>query len=56
MESYSNNEHRNFTAKQYDLFSYIDSVPGDEEEIVNEQEQNEIVNEEEESQTTNANG
>ncbi len=27
--------------------------PGDEEEIVNEQEQNEIVNEEEENQTTN---
>lgn len=29
--------------------------PGDEEEIVNEQEQNEIVNEEESTQTTNIN-
>ncbi len=30
--------------------------PGDDEEIVNEQEQNEIVNTEEEVQTTNGNG
>lgn len=30
--------------------------PGDEEEIVNEQEQTEVVNEEESAQTTNANG
>ena len=28
-------------------------VPGDDEEIVNEQEQNEIINEEGEGQTTN---
>lgn len=33
--------------------SEIADIPGDEEEIVNEQEQNEIVNEEEENQTTN---
>ena len=32
------------------------SLPGDDEEIVNEQEQTEVVNEEESGQTTNANG
>ena len=30
-------------------------LPGDDEEIVNEQEQNEVVNDEESTQTTNTN-
>jgi hypothetical protein len=33
----------------------ICNMPGDDEEIVNEQEQNEIVNEEDEGKTTNTN-
>jgi len=58
----SNHEEANKIAKEVDFtgmhLSEIEKLlakPGDDEEIVNEQEQNEIVNEEEEGQTTNTN-
>jgi hypothetical protein len=44
-----------FTGMHLTEVANIIAKPGDEEEIVNEQEQNEIVNEEEEGQTTNTN-
>ncbi|MDB5249753.1 MAG: hypothetical protein JWQ40_4147 [Segetibacter sp.] len=42
-----------FTGMHLSEMANVLGKPGDEEDIVNEQEQNEIVNEEEEGQTTN---
>lgn len=48
-------EEADFTGMHLSEIKNLFYSPGDEEEIVNEQEQNEVVNEEEEGKTTNAN-
>lgn len=45
-----------FTGLHISEITDLLASPGDEKEIVNEQEQSEVVNEEESTQTTNANG
>lgn len=45
-----------FTGMHLSEIADFIAPPGDEEDIVNEQEQTEVVNEEESTQTTNANG
>lgn len=44
-----------FTGMHLTEVANVLGKPGDEEEIVNEQDQNEVVNEEEEGKTTNTN-
>ncbi len=45
-----------FTGMHLSEIADLLNAPGDDEEIVNEQEQNEVVNEEDEGKTTEGNG